>query len=247
PRLMSVNRNLYSNDLLIRSGQNIYLNGVHLTANADSFEIIRWIPHSLLVFRDNKGLHRYPFGQLSGKAIPVDDDVSFEVGESRVRWRKQLTPDRQWSKWIDLPGIEPQQFHLITGNIAQYKDRLYVTKLSTFGEDQLEIIPLDTPDLVIDRSFNSGKQHAYFIRQLRSKSLQIIPVNGPLTKNDRFAYDDRNVYIWTDTEVRITPSPCPAKTRVREENVREVQNRDIIILVTDESCRNAADGQTLKP
>lgn len=100
---MSVNRNLYSNDLLIRSGQNIYLNGVHLTANADSFEIIRWIPHSLLVFRDNNGLHRYPFGQLSGKAIPVDDDVSFEVGESRVRWRKQLTPDHQWSKWIDLP------------------------------------------------------------------------------------------------------------------------------------------------
>ncbi len=143
---MSVNRNLYSNDLLIRSGQNIYLNGVHLTANADSFEIIRWIPHSLLVFRDNKGMYRYPFGQLSGKAIPVDDDVSFEVGESRVRWRKQLTSDRQWSKWIDLPGIEPEQFHLITGNIAQYKDRLYVTKLSIFGEDQLEIIPLDTPD-----------------------------------------------------------------------------------------------------
>ena len=250
PRLMSVNRNLYSNDLLIRSGQNIYLNGAHLTANADSFEIIRWIPHSLLVFRDNKGLHRYPFGQLSGKAIPVDDDVSFEVGESRVRWRKQLTHDRQWSKWIDLPGIEPEQFHLITDNIAQYKDRLYVTKLSTFGEDQLEIIPLDTPDLVIDDSFNSGKQHAYFIHQLRSrKSVQIIPTNnGPLTKNDRFAYDDRNVYTWTDTEVRITPSPCPAKTRVREENVREIHNSDIIIPVTDESCRNAAaDGQTLKP
>ncbi|EES6427734.1 DKNYY family protein, partial [Escherichia coli] len=186
--------------------------------------------------------------QLSGKAIPVDDDVSFEVGESRVRWRKQLTSDRQWSKWIDLPDIEPEQFHLITGNIAQYKDRLYVTKLSTFGEDQLEIIPLDTPDLVIDRSFNSGKQHAYFIRQLRSKSVQIIPVNGPLTKNDRFAYDDRNVYTWTDTEVRITPSPCPAKTHVREENVRELHNRDIIIPLTDDSCRNAAtDGQTLKP
>ena len=95
-------------------------------------------------------MHRYPFGQLSGKAIPVDDDVSFEVGESRVRWRKQLTSDRQWSKWIDLPDIEPEQFHLITGNIAQYKDRLYVTKLSTFGEDQLEIIPLDTPDQGID-------------------------------------------------------------------------------------------------
>ncbi|MCQ8801173.1 hypothetical protein NQU34_23870, partial [Escherichia coli] len=87
--------------------------------------------------------------------------------------------------------------------LVKYKDRLYVTKLSTFGEDQLEIIPLDTPDLVIDDSFNSGKQHAYFIRQLRSrKSVQIIPVNGPLTKNDRFAYDDRNVYTWTDTEVR---------------------------------------------
>lgn len=44
PRLMGVNREMYSNDLLIRSGQNIYLNGVRLAANADSFEIIRWIP-----------------------------------------------------------------------------------------------------------------------------------------------------------------------------------------------------------
>ncbi len=58
----------------------------------------------------------------------------------------------------------------------------------------------------------------------------------------------RNVYTWTDTEVRITPSPCPAKTRVREENVRELHNRDIIIPLTDESCRNAAaEVQTLKP
>ncbi|EOU84381.1 hypothetical protein WES_00047 [Escherichia sp. KTE31] len=57
----------------------------------------------------------------------------------------------------------------------------------------------------------------------------------------------RNVYTWIDTEVRVTPFPCPAKTRFREEDVREIQNRDIIIPVTEESCRNAADGQTLKP
>ncbi|MDD0181210.1 DKNYY family protein, partial [Shigella flexneri] len=30
-----------------------------------------------------------------------------------------------------------------------------------------------------------------FDRNWRIKSLQIIPVNGSLTKNDRFAYDDR--------------------------------------------------------
>ncbi|EOU46434.1 hypothetical protein WC5_01353 [Escherichia sp. KTE114] len=57
----------------------------------------------------------------------------------------------------------------------------------------------------------------------------------------------RNVYTWIDTEVRVMPFPCPAKTHFREEDVREIQNRDIIIPVTEESCRNAADGQTLKP
>ncbi len=57
----------------------------------------------------------------------------------------------------------------------------------------------------------------------------------------------RNVYTWIDTEVRVTSFPCPAKTHFREEDVREIQNRDIIIPVTEESCRNAADGQTLKP
>lgn len=58
----------------------------------------------------------------------------------------------------------------------------------------------------------------------------------------------RNVYTWTDTEARVTPSPCPAKTHVREEDAREIQNRDIIIPMTEESCRNAAaDGQTLMP
>jgi len=67
--------------------------------------------------------------------------------------------------------------------------------------------------------------------------VQIIPVNGPLTKNDRFAYDDRNVYTWTDTEVRITPSHCPAKTRVREENVREIHNNDIMIITEEPGCK----------
>ncbi len=178
-----------------------------------------------------------------------DNESSFIVNKSGVRWRKALSPDLQWSDWHSLEGIAPKQFHPITERIAQYKNQLYVVRRSSFGEDQLETIELESSAPFKNKPINVGKERHYFLQSTRQKQdVQVFTSSGPLIATERFAYDNRYVYTWIDDQLYRTPSPCPAKTRVREENVREVQNRDIIIPVTDESCRNtAADGQPLKP
>ncbi|MFU1236361.1 hypothetical protein ACM2NK_18485 [Escherichia coli] len=178
-----------------------------------------------------------------------DNESSFIVNKSGVGWRKALSPDLQWSEWHYLEGIDPKKFHLITERIAQYKNQLYVVRRSHFGEDRLEIIELESSLPIKNKPINTGKERHYFLQSTRQKQdVQVFTSSGALIATERFAYDDSYVYTWIDDQLYRTPSPCPAKTYVREKNVREIHNSDIIIPVTEESCRNAAaDGQTLKP
>ncbi|WP_213135343.1 DKNYY domain-containing protein [Citrobacter sp. FP75] len=226
----------HSRDLLIRSQQSIFLNGRRITGvDVDTFHIIRWLPNSLLVYRDKHGEHRYLFGSLAGKIVAADDEDSFEIGEKTVHWRKQLSRNLEWSSWREVPNIDPEQFHLITNRIAQYQDHLYITRLSPFGEDRLDVITLDAPDLVIGRIFNGGRQHIYFVHNSRwSQDVQVMETVGSLTKTDRFAYDDRYVYTWSDTQVFKTLSPCPAQTTLSS---KEEDKRDVIIITNASSCR----------
>lgn len=218
PRLYLQNKSNYSRDLLIRSQQSVFINGKRIEdIDADTLHIIRWIPNSLLVYRDKNGEHRLPFGRLAGKKIAATNEDSFDIGEKSVRWRKQLSRTPEWSSWQDIPDIDPEQFHLITNRIAQYQDRLFIARLSTFGEDKLDVIQLDSANLVIDGIFNGGKQHIYFIHDGRwSQDVQVVPTSGPLMTTPDFAYDERYVYTWINSSLHKTESPCPAQTVIRD-------------------------------
>lgn len=249
-RLFPPKEHDYSRDLLIHSQQSVFLNGRRIAGvDANTLHIIRWIPNSLLVYRDKNGEHRYSYGAPAGKMVAASDNDSFEIGEKTVRWRKQLSRNFEWSAWQDVPNVDPEQFHLITDRIAQYQDRLYVARLSPFGEDQLDIITLDTSDLTVNRIFNGGKQHIYFIHDSRvTKDVQVMVTSGPLTTTHRFAWDDRYVYTWTDFRLFKTESPCPAQTFIRNKNEVNRENDDIIIITDVPECHKPPeDGQTLKP
>jgi len=182
------------------------------------------------------GIPRPPFAETA-EISPEMNENTFDVGKTAVRWRKALSPDSQWGAWEILPDLDPKQFRIITERIAQYQDRLYIATLSPFGEDQLNVITLDKADLKINRDFNGGKDHAYFIRNDgRSQDVQVITISGQLTTTERFAYDDRYVYTWTNSQLTRTSSPCPEKTRVKEKNVREIHNYDILIIKEKKEC-----------
>ena len=97
-------------------------------------------------------------------------------------------------------------------NVAQYRDRLYVDKLSFFGEKQLETITLDSPGLVINSRLSAGKSHSYFIRQFGD--VQVFTPAGTLhIRNNAPDYDDRYVYTWSRSQLYRRASGCPQESR----------------------------------
>lgn len=209
----------------------------------------------------------YRSGELDGRllengtfiptGIPYDSSVNiaqysagesaFLVGETDVSWHKLRSTDQEWSQWEKLPDIDPKEFHPITDRVAQYKNSLYIAKLSPFGEDYLETIELDSPISFLEQRINAGENYGYFMRSSRLRDdIQVFAIDGPLKTTKRFAYDNHYVYTWIGSQLYRTASPCPAKTRNLDQNMFS-SNDDIIILKTGEECRKTADGQTLKP
>lgn len=170
----------------------------------------------------------------------VKTDGTFDIGKTAVRWRKSLSPDGEWGRWQTIPNVDPSQFHLVNDRIAQYKNRLYIARLSPFGEDQLETLELDSATPFLNRKINAGKEHGYFMRDSQQgQGIQILSINGPLKVTERFAYDNRYVYTWIGSQLYRTASPCPDKTHTLNRNVRYTNNKDIIIITQAQECQKS--------
>ncbi|EDE2634617.1 hypothetical protein GBH28_12715 [Salmonella enterica subsp. enterica] len=171
----------------------------------------------------------------SVKTAYVKTDGTFDIGKTAVRWRKVLSPDGEWGRWQTIPNVDPSQFHLVNDRIAQYKNRLYIARLSPFGEDQLETLELDSPAPFLSREINAGKEHGYFMRDSQQgQGIHVFSINGPLKVTKRFAYDNRYVYTWIGSQLYRTASPCPDKTHTLNRNVMYTNNKDIIITQAQE-------------
>ncbi|EAX8689916.1 hypothetical protein AH433_20525 [Salmonella enterica] len=176
----------------------------------------------------------------SVKTAYVKTDGTFDIGKTAVRWRKVLSPDGEWGRWQTIPNVDPSQFHLVNDRIAQYKNRLYIARLSPFGEDQLETLELDSATPFLNRKINAGKEHGYFMRDSQQgQGIQIFSINGPLKVTERFAYDNRYVYTWIGSQLYRTASPCPDKTHTLNRNVRYTNNKDIIIITQAQECQKS--------
>lgn len=167
----------------------------------------------------------------SVKTAYVKTDGIFDISKTAVRWRKVLSPDGEWGRWQTIPNVDPSQFHLVNERIAQYKNRLYIARLSPFGEDQLETLELDSATPFLNRKINAGKEHGYFMRDSQQgQGIQVFSISGPLKVTERFAYDNRYVYTWIGSQLYRTASPCPDKTHTLNRNIMYTNNKDIIII-----------------
>ncbi len=182
------------------------------------------------------GIPRVP-GEETAQIPPETNDDSFDIGKTVVRWRKALSPDAQWSNWQTIPNIDPGQFKRVNARIAQYKNQLYIVKLSPFGEDQMEILELDTVAPFLNQKINAGKEHGYFMRgHQQHQDIQVFGLNGSLKITERFAYDNAYVYTWIGDQLYRTASPCPGETRNLDQNMF-TSNEDIIIITKASECK----------
>lgn len=210
-------------DTLARTATQVIINGLMLDADPDSFTIVRWIPGTLLIYRDKNGVRRISLdlkdksdGTPNHALGSKDCSATFNMLEDKVTWRK--TWEGENCEVETIPGLDPEQFHPLNNRVAQYQNRLYSVKTSEFGEDYLEVITLDDPNLVINKRFSADKHHGYLLTT--AEELEVFESTGPLVLLDAripdereahtedreyhpnwFARDDRYVYVFTGTQL----------------------------------------------
>ena len=216
-------------DTLARTSTQIIINGNALDADPTSFTVVRWIPATLLIYRDKNGTRRVSLEDNNAEQPTTIMDskdcwATFNMLEDKVTWRKEWEGDDCQIETI--PGLDPEQFHPINGHVAQYQDRLYAVKKTQFGDNYLDVITLDDPNLIIERRFNAGKHHGYLVTS--EGSIEVFESAGPLvlldneipgereshTMDDQyrpnwFAHDDRYVYVFTGVQLYRYASTWP--------------------------------------
>lgn len=223
-------------DTLARTRTKIIINGDQLDADPDTFSVVRWMPGSLLTWRDKNGLHRHVLNQnnLNWDMQIEKHCDAFNLQEKRVLWRKG-----PGCKFAEIPGLDPEQFHPLSNAVAQSQDRLYAIRKTEFGENQLDVVTLDNPNLVIDKRFNAGRYHGYLLTKTRSDfkeedGLQVFESAGPLILMDYhvpdeteahlgdsphykkwYARDDRYVYAFDGAQLWRYPTPNPKALRMK--------------------------------
>ncbi len=184
-------------DTLARTRTKIIINGDQLDADPDTFSVVRWMPGSLLTWRDKNGLHRHVLNQnnLNWDMQIEKHCDAFNLQEKRVLWRKG-----PGCKFAEIPGLDPEQFHPLSNAVAQSQDRLYAIRKTEFGENQLDVVTLDNPNLVIDKRFNAGRYHGYLLTKTRSDfkeedGLQVFESAGPLILMDYHVPDETEAHL----------------------------------------------------
>ncbi|MCZ6353385.1 DKNYY family protein, partial [Escherichia coli] len=161
-----------------------------LDADPETFTVVRWMPGSLLTWRDKSGLHRKVLNQGNLDKDRANSCAAFNLQEHSVSWRKG--PECQQEV---LPGLDPEQFHHLSNTVAQYQDKLYVIETTPFDELKLNIVTLDDPKLIINKRFNAGKRHGYLLTRMGDEfgdsGLQVFESAGPLILFDNHIPSER--------------------------------------------------------
>lgn len=188
-------------DTILRTATQVFVNGVAIDADPNSFHVVRWVAGVQLLYRDKAGVKRYYFGK--------DCLNTFNVQRDKVTWMTREASRRgDDCRIATIPNVDPEYFHPIHYNwtVAQYKDLLYQVKYVSPVDRVLTITRLPDPQVQLKAGANLVGKQIYFIGD---GGVQIIDPIGPLVwfKNpdgsfsDVFAHDDRYLYFFGDTLV----------------------------------------------
>ncbi|VUS37359.1 hypothetical protein [Klebsiella spallanzanii] len=187
-------------DTLVRNADRVFINGEPLNADPDSFAVVRWMPGSLLIYRDKHGEKRYPYGRNC-------TDI-FDIQLGKVTWRtRNATPRGNDCRVETLPNVDPEKFNVISHAMAQFKDRIYIVKDRDLLDQRLSIIKIADPELELDIGINvTDSNRAYVIsegnvRTVRTagKMVRIKQPDGDFSP--LFAHDDRYVYAFLEGDM----------------------------------------------
>ncbi|WP_137646536.1 hypothetical protein [Escherichia albertii] len=127
---------------VVLTDSQVIVNGTSLPADSKTFQIIRWMPGELLVYRDKSGEHDYEIKDIGHSC------ASFKIGLKNVSWLKQeATPAGSDCVYETLAGVDPEYFYLLVRDIGLYKNQIYKVTTNALGEGALiNLKPEDVSD-----------------------------------------------------------------------------------------------------
>ncbi|EEW3326944.1 hypothetical protein EAN55_01555 [Escherichia albertii] len=127
---------------VVLTDSQVIVNGTSLPADSKTFQIIRWMPGELLVYRDKSGEHDYEIKDIGHSC------ASFKIGLQNVSWLKQeATPAGSDCVYETLAGVDPEYFYLFVRNTGLYKNKIYKVTTNALGEGALiNLKPEDLSD-----------------------------------------------------------------------------------------------------
>ena len=127
---------------VVLTDSQVIVNGTSLPADSKTFQIIRWMPGELLVYRDKSGEHDYELKDIGHSC------ASFKIGLKNVSWLKQeATLAGSDCVYETLAGVDPEYFYLFVWNTGLYKNKIYKVTTNALGEGALiNLKPEDLSD-----------------------------------------------------------------------------------------------------
>lgn len=182
-------------DTLLRTQTQVFLNGTAVSSDPQSFRVVRWMPGTLLIYRDKTGTHRYAFGKNC-----LDN---FVIEKDKVTWLKREASEHGDDCRVEvISGVDPEQFRRISRNAAQYKDSLYQFQYVSPVDRELTVTKIIDPKLQLKSGQNIVGNRIYYVD---SDDVNIFDLEGELRwlikpdghESETFARDNRYFYFFS--------------------------------------------------
>ncbi|VUS37353.1 DKNYY domain-containing protein [Klebsiella spallanzanii] len=183
-------------DFIVLTAQQVIVNGVAIAADPPSFQVVRWLPGALLIYRDKNGEHHHTIDNEE-----QDCSQNFDIQSRQVTWRRRAATERSNCQVETLPGADPERFQRINTTMASSPGLLYQIKPTAAEDKQLSVTALDDPNVILNERTNAGKSHGYFIG--RQEVLEVATYGRLATMGKKephygyiFSHDDRYIYAF---------------------------------------------------
>ncbi|MBK5143596.1 DKNYY domain-containing protein [Budviciaceae bacterium BWR-B9] len=216
----------HGDNIISRNMNKVFVDGIPISADADTFKIERWMPNILLDYSDKNGLHSYYYNNTEQEVKNLlAQDVEyltqgFYLSRSKVYYtQSQNRKTREW-QLTEIPDANPEFFKVINQRVATDENHLYILKGEFDSQSQLSLqtMTLNSPPEQTSMPYHIEPSNIYFINQ---GGVQKFTLDGEfISLSDYFGHDDRHIYIFGPSYTRT-----PAR-QIKTNDIHKIQLTD---------------------
>lgn len=203
-------------DTLIRNTRQVFLNGDPIPADPDTFQVVRWMPGSRLIYRDKNGEKQHLFGRSC--------NTIFTPLLGSVTWRTRAPSPRGNDCRVEtLPDVNPEHFNVISRTMGQYRDRVYIVEDTELLDQHLKIVSIADADISLKDGINvASDSRAYVVSDDAIQTVHTVGKMVPIKESDGenstyFSHDSRYIYAFLNGRMWRYKSSAPTEAYINDD------------------------------